>query len=212
MNTMTAVSFTLATIISSTGASVTNAASLPAAFVAGNFKPVERRSVQPRSTLQARTGALQSYIRFVAELQGMIKAIGNENAKLDAAINEALHSLELGEKVEISDEVETLAASGMKFANAGLEVCIQAIDKALADANAREVKHLLALRENSTATLTGVITSMNKVTELKKKAAENQPEPTLVIDLPRMEMALSSETVTVDRKLSRQEILDLLSA
>ncbi|MEX0519530.1 hypothetical protein AB3X26_23510 [Raoultella planticola] len=212
MNTMTAVSFTLATIISSTGASVTNAASVPAAFVAGTFKPVERRSVQPRNTLQARTGALQSYLRFVVELQEMIKAIGSENAKLDAAINEALHSIELGDRIEISDEVETLAAAGMRFANAGIDVCHLAIDKALNDANAREAKYLLALRENSTATLMGVITSMNKVTELKKKTTENHPEPTLVIDLPRMEMALSSETITVERKLSRQEILDLLSA
>lgn len=212
MNTMTAVSFTLATIISSTGASVASAATVPAAFVAGTFKPVERRSVQPRSTHQVRVGALQSYIRFVAEVQSMIHAISSENAKLEAAISETLNSLELGEEVDISDEVEALAASGIKLANAGIEVCCQAIEKALKDANTREVKHLLALRENSTAILMGVITTMNKVTELKKKTAENQPEPVLVIDLPRMEMALSSETVQVDRKLSRQEILDLLSA
>ncbi|ELY5938881.1 hypothetical protein SNN83_001965 [Cronobacter malonaticus] len=212
MNTMTAVSFTLATIISSTGASVTNAASVPAAFVAGTSKSVERRSVNPQGTLQARSGVFKSYLRFVADLQVMIDAIATENAKLNAALGEALHLLETGELIEISDEVETLAASGMSFANAGLEVCHQAINKALIDANAREVKKLLTLRENATATLMGVIKSMNKVTELKKKAAENQPEPTLVIDLPRMEMALSSETVTVNRKLSRQEILDLLSA
>lgn len=212
MNTMTAVSFSLATIISSTGASVTHAASVPASFVAGTFKPVERRYVQPRKSLQERSGALQSYIRFVAELQAMISGITRENAKLDTVINETLNSMELGEAVEISDEVEALASTGIKLASASIEVCHQAIDKALEDANAREVKHLLELRENSTATLTEVITSMNRVTELKKKAVENQPEPTLVIDLPRMEMALSSKTFEVERKLSRQEILDLLNA
>ena len=212
MNTMTAVSFTLATIISSTGATVTNAASMPAAYVAGNFKQVERRSVQPRAT--SRGGSLQSYLRFAVSFKQMVTAIQRENSKMDTAIDEALTALEAGEEIIISDEVELLAATGVKFANAGIEVCVQAFDKALenANANAREAKQLTELRELSIETLMGVITSMNKVTELKKKAASNQPEPTLVIDLPRMEMALSSESIQIEKKLSRQEIRDLLSA
>ncbi|EMI2413628.1 hypothetical protein ACNASG_13850 [Klebsiella pneumoniae] len=212
MNTMTAVSFTLATIISSTGATVTNAASMPAAYVAGNFKQVERRSVQPRAT--SRGGSLQSYLRFAVSFKQMVTAIQRENSKMDTAIDEALTALEAGEEIIISDEVELLAATGVKFANAGIEVCVQAFDKALenANANAREAKQLTELRELSIETLMGVITSMNKVTELKKKAASNRPEPTLVIDLPRMEMALSSESIQIEKKLSRQEIRDLLSA
>ncbi|HDW2395672.1 hypothetical protein WJT80_09410 [Enterobacter roggenkampii] len=210
MNTMTAVSFTLATIISSTGATVTNAASMPAAYVAGNFKQVERRSVQPRAA--SRAGSLQSYLRFVVSFKQMVTAIQRENSKMDTAIAEALTALESGEEMIISDEVELLAATGVKFANAGIEVCVQAFDKALENANAREAKQLTELRERSIETLMGVITSMNKVTELKKKAASNLPEPTLVIDLPRMEMALSSESIQIEKKLSRQEIRDLLSA
>ncbi|EPY7178122.1 hypothetical protein ACXEIE_001148 [Klebsiella pneumoniae] len=212
MNTMTAVSFTLATIISSTGATVTNAASMPAAYVAGNFKQVERRSVQPRAT--SRGGSLQSYLRFAVSFKQMVTAIQRENSKMDTAIDEALTALEAGEEIIISDEVELLAATGVKFANAGIDVCVQAFDKALenANANAREAKQLTELRELSIETLMGVITSMNKVTELKKKAASNRPEPTLVIDLPRMEMALSSESIQIEKKLSRQEIRDLLSA
>lgn len=210
MNTMTAVSFTLATIISSTGATVTNAASMPAAYVAGNFKQVERRSVQPRAA--SRAGSLQSYLRFVVSFKQMVTAIQRENSKMDTAIAEALTALESGEEMIISDEVELLAATGVKFANAGIEVCLQAFDKALENANAREAKQLTELRERSIETLMGVITSMNKVTELKKKAASNLPEPTLVIDLPRMEMALSSESIQIEKKLSRQEIRDLLSA
>lgn len=210
MNTMTAVSFTLATIISSTGATVTNAASMPAAYVAGNFKQVERRSVQPRAT--SRGGSLQSYLRFAVSFKQMVTAIQRENSKMDTAIDEALTALEAGEEIIISDEVELLAATGVKFANAGIEVCVQAFDKALENANAREAKQLTELRERSIETLMGVITSMNKVTELKKKAASNRPEPTLVIDLPRMEMALSSESIQIEKKLSRQEIRDLLSA
>ncbi|MEC3934475.1 hypothetical protein VNX24_25095 [Citrobacter farmeri] len=206
MNTMTAVSFTLATIISSTGASVTNAASMPAAYVAGNIKPVERRSVP------LRTSTFQSYLRFVVAFRQMITDIERENAKMDVVIGNALNSLESGEEVVISDEVESLAATGIKFANAGIEVCIQAFDKALKDANARETKQLISLRESSIDTLKGVITSMNKVTELKKKAADRLPEPTLVIDLPRMEVALSSDSIKIEKKLSRQEIRDLLSA
>ncbi|WP_323170108.1 hypothetical protein [Pantoea agglomerans] len=212
MNTMTAVSFTLATIISSTGASVTNAATLPAAFVAGTYKPVERRSAPLSQARQAGSGAIKSYFRFVSVCQEMLCAISTENQKLEIAISEALNSLEYGEKVEISDEVESLATSGTKFAKAGIDLCSAAIDKALKDATAREARHLIALRENSIETLTGVITSMNKVTELKKKTQHNNEEPTLVIDLQRMEMALSSETKWVEKKLSRQEILDLLSA
>ena len=210
MNTMTAVSVTLATIISSTGATVTNAASMPAAYVAGNFKQVERRSVQPRAA--SRAGSLQSYLRFVVSFKQMVTAIQRENSKMDTAIAEALTALESGEEMIISDEVELLAATGVKFANAGIEVCVQAFDKALENANAREAKQLTELRERSIETLMGVITSMNKVTELKKKAASNLPEPTLVIDLPRMEMALSSESIQIEKKLSRQEIRDLLSA
>ena len=212
MNTMTAVSFTLATIISSTGATVTNAASMPAAYVAGNFKQVERCSVQPRAT--SRGGSLQSYLRFAVSFKQMVTAIQRENSKMDTAIDEALTALEAGEEIIISDEVELLAATGVKFANASIEVCVQAFDKALenANANAREAKQLTELRELSIETLMGVITSMNKVTELKKKAASNRPEPTLVIDLPRMEMALSSESIQIEKKLSRQEIRDLLSA
>ncbi|EIW0092960.1 hypothetical protein PAG72_24065 [Klebsiella pneumoniae] len=210
MNTMTAVSFTLATIISSTGATVTNAASMPAAYVAGNFKQVERRSVQPRAT--SRGGSLQSYLRFAVSFKQMVTAIQRENSKMDTVLDEALTALEAGEEMIISDEVELLAATGVKFANAGIEVCVQAFDKALENANAREAKQLTELRERSIETLMGVITSMNKVTELKKKAASNRPEPTLVIDLPRMEMALSSESIQIEKKLSRQEIRDLLSA
>ncbi|EMO3466680.1 hypothetical protein WDN98_005299 [Klebsiella variicola] len=210
MNTMTAVSFTLATIISSTGATVTNAASMPAAYVAGNFKQVERRSVQPRAT--SRGGSLQSYLRFAVSFKQMVTAIQRENSKMDTVLDDALTALEAGEEMIISDEVELLAATGVKFANAGIEVCVQAFDKALENANAREAKQLTELRERSIETLMGVITSMNKVTELKKKAASNRPEPTLVIDLPRMEMALSSESIQIEKKLSRQEIRDLLSA
>lgn len=138
------------------------------------------------------------------DVRKSLEKLSLSNQKMLSEIGITLEMIDRGEEVEFSHTLYSSAMSTVKSIQDTAESTREFFDKILCVLPAHLKGMIEALKSDTLAGMLEVIESMNKIGEIETKLQERKMT-VVVIDQDRMNAALTSPRVLVDRKLSREE-------
>ncbi|MBE4973215.1 hypothetical protein IMX17_07375 [Serratia sp. X3] len=166
----------------------------PVVQIASNQGSSDRRA---RITI----GALRS---LDYDVRKALEKLSLSNQKMLSEIGLTLEMIDRGEEVELSHNFYSSAMSTSKSIQDTAEYTREFFDKILC-ALPTQLKGMIDnLKYDTLAGMQEVIESMNKIGEIETKLQERKMT-VVVIDQERMNAALASPRILVERKLSREE-------